>query len=250
MLLQLHLHSRLNAWVQWIGQRQNCKTWRETFNLGNWCVLYQKIDVVSRSLEPDLDRHEPASGPCHNYKCPFRGDVWTSWIALRPVDHLNATFVAMTFALCLYIEWVQTHLIKGHKPLALRWTIGSAAMLVGQLPLSRYHLLKYKMPARCCIPGFGNHDSCFQLTSNDGFIWKWLWTSENLFEMRSLDPNFSPQQSGLRGKHCWIRLRNNFLVHANGRNWKHENLNRFFWCFIHKNYIDSCSLYRSENLAQ
>ena len=29
-VLQLHLHSRLNTWLQWIGQR-NCSTRRETF---------------------------------------------------------------------------------------------------------------------------------------------------------------------------------------------------------------------------
>ena len=41
-LHQLHLHSRLNNWHQWIGQRQ-CKTRRETFEI--WDVLPPKVEV-------------------------------------------------------------------------------------------------------------------------------------------------------------------------------------------------------------
>ena len=46
-LLQLHLHSRLSAWFQWIGQRRDEKH----LSIAIWCDLYHRFDgksVLSR----------------------------------------------------------------------------------------------------------------------------------------------------------------------------------------------------------
>ena len=44
-LLQLNFHSRLNAWLQWIGQRQLTATLDEKhLSFEIWCVLHMSFD--------------------------------------------------------------------------------------------------------------------------------------------------------------------------------------------------------------
>ena len=51
-LLQLHLHSRLNTWLQWIGQR-HCNTWRETFKLWLFGASYIRDFTVVHHTHPN-----------------------------------------------------------------------------------------------------------------------------------------------------------------------------------------------------
>ena len=43
-LLQLHLNSRLNTWLQWIGQRQLQDQDKKHFSFGIWCALCLRFD--------------------------------------------------------------------------------------------------------------------------------------------------------------------------------------------------------------
>ena len=53
-LLQLHLHSRFNTWLQWIGQ-ENCKTRRETFKFGDLEPLISEVWRY-KSITPPINQ--------------------------------------------------------------------------------------------------------------------------------------------------------------------------------------------------
>ena len=46
-LLQLHLNSRLSTWLQYIAQRQNCRTIEKHLGFEIWCRLYWGFDGIS-----------------------------------------------------------------------------------------------------------------------------------------------------------------------------------------------------------
>ena len=48
-LLQLHLHSRLNIWLQGIRQISH-KAVKNILSVGIWCILYYRLDGSSRNL--------------------------------------------------------------------------------------------------------------------------------------------------------------------------------------------------------
>ena len=43
-LLQLHLHSKLNPWFQWVRAETTARRDKKHLNVGIWCVLYKKFN--------------------------------------------------------------------------------------------------------------------------------------------------------------------------------------------------------------
>ena len=52
VLLQLHPNSRINIWLEWIGQRQLQDKMRKNWSVGIWCALY-----YIRCLTVFVDNH-------------------------------------------------------------------------------------------------------------------------------------------------------------------------------------------------
>ena len=59
-LLQLHLHSRLNTWLQWIG-RSHPKTRRETFMFFGFGASYDRSFTVAQIMAHHRFVEEPLS---------------------------------------------------------------------------------------------------------------------------------------------------------------------------------------------
>ena len=57
MLLQIHLQSRLNNWLQWIGQRQPARRDVKHLSLRIWFVLYCRCDgkYIYRTVAGDVE---------------------------------------------------------------------------------------------------------------------------------------------------------------------------------------------------
>ena len=70
-LLQLHLHSRFNIRLQWIGQRR----YEKHFSFGIWCDLYQRYNGITIGSVSAASRRRRTFGPDTLYvgvkKTPF-----------------------------------------------------------------------------------------------------------------------------------------------------------------------------------